>query len=315
MPALLKRHTSHKKAELQRTIDGPISPFLKWAGGKRWIAGLVAAILNSQSRYVEPFLGSAACFFSTNCQSAVLADNNDELMNCFRVVRDNPRGLITRLSSLTIDRRTFRQIRATTERSNLNRAVRFLYLNRTAFNGIYRVNRLGQFNVPFGCKPTTVVCDNNAIVQCSQRLRRVDLLTCDFRAVLGTILRSDSLYIDPPYTVKHNNNAFRRYNECIFSWDDQVSLAASTNRLAARSVPIVITNAFHQDVMALYSASGFYAFMVSRHSNMAANSTKRGPCEELLLVSRAAVPSLRFLKSLIESHTYSRAISIRLRRE
>jgi DNA adenine methylase len=285
---------------------------LKWAGGKRWLAHLVRELLEGDGRHVEPFAGSAACFFASHARDGRLSDNNDELMNCYRMVRSHPMRLINALSVVAINKTTFSRFRAAREKGLLKRAVRFLYLNRTAFNGLYRVNQLGHFNVPFGCKPTTVVCDRQNILICSERLQNVNLVTCDFRTTLRQIRNSDRLYIDPPYTVKHNNNAFRRYNERIFSWEDQVGLAQMSNRLAVRGVRMVVTNALHPDITAMYSRKLFRAFAVVRASNMAASADKRGSCEELLLVSRAAAPVPKVMNQLMESLMASRAIPLKL---
>ena len=300
--------TESREGTLKSTV-----PFLKWAGGKRWLANTVAGLLGEEGRHVEPFAGSAACFFSSRATEGCLSDNNDELMNCFRMVRDNPRKLVNLLRQLDISGQTFERIRSSNEKGVLKRACRFLYLNRTAFNGIYRVNQLGQFNVPFGCKPGTELCDELRILNCSQRLQNVELNSCDFRVALARIRGSDAVFIDPPYTVKHNCNAFRRYNEQIFSWNDQETLAQIANRLAARDVRVVLSNAFHEDVVKLYFRKNFHALMVTRPSNLAASTSKRGSCEELLLISRATVSSTKILRRVMEDRLPNRTSLIRLR--
>jgi DNA adenine methylase len=296
---------------IQSSLE-PTAPFLKWAGGKRWIARFVAELLCNSRRHFEPFAGSAACFFATRTRQAYLSDDNEELINCYRVVRDNGKGLIDCLKSLKIDRRTFNRIRSASPPSRLERAVRFIYLNRTAFNGLYRVNREGHFNVPFGCKPTTMLCDASSLLACASRLQGVRLEASDFSVALKHVRAADAVYIDPPYTVKHNDNAFRRYNERIFSWDDQVRLAGIAGTLATRGARLVITNALHPDVTAMYSRRHFLGLRIVRASNMAASSLKRGSCEELLLVSHATASSLRSVKQLASDLLPRGASAVRL---
>ncbi|MFO0883567.1 MAG: Dam family site-specific DNA-(adenine-N6)-methyltransferase [Pirellulales bacterium] len=290
-------------------------PFIKWAGGKRWLAGAIAELLSGDGRHIEPFAGSAACFFASHSQEAQLSDNNDELMNCYRVVRDNASALITAITSCKINKKTFERFRSATGLTSLDRATRFIYLNRTAFNGLYRVNRHGQFNVPFGCKPSTVLCDKTSILQCSERLRNVDLLTCDFRKALGHLRKSDVAYIDPPYTLRTNSVSFRRYNERLFSWEDQVCLAQIANRLAAKNIRLIISNALHSDITNMYSKQYFHAARVTRSSTMAAAAAKRGTSEELLLISRAVISHTKPLKALLNHHLPARTQFIRLRSE
>jgi DNA adenine methylase len=297
----------------QTDSHSPVQPFLKWAGGKRWLAPALADLFGSaDGRHVEPFAGSAAFFFASNAREAVLADINKELINCFCVVRDNVSELINRLKRLSVDADTFCQQRRAQLRSDVSRAARFIYLNRAAFNGLYRVNKNGRFNVPFGCKPNTQLCDAEGLFRCSDRLSGTVLTVADFEATLSSVSDSDRVFVDPPYTVKHNMNAFRRYNEKLFSWDDQIRLAGVMHRLANDAGRIILTNANHQDVRRLYSPQCFFAFAISRATNMAAITEKRGMSEELLIVSRAAGVSARKLRTVLTSHFPGRVDSVRL---
>jgi DNA adenine methylase len=288
-------------------------PFLKWAGGKRWLSTALGLLIgNDATRYLEPFLGSGAAFFASSVSDAILSDCNSELINCFTMVRDRPSNLISRLSQLDISRETFSDMRPLLPKSAIDRAVRFIYLNKTAFNGLYRVNRNGGFNVPFGCKPTTELCDQSLIEQCSQRLQPAKLSVGDFSCTLKNAKAGDHVYLDPPYTVKHNNNGFRRYNERLFSWTDQERLAVMASERVRSGVCVVVTNGLHQDVRRLYSSRDFLGFTVTRASNMAAQIEKRGLSSELLLVSITLGHSqYRLLKLLRECLPYE-VRSIRL---
>jgi DNA adenine methylase len=275
-------------SELNRPVGNSVcQPFLKWAGGKRWLAETLRPLFSVPfARYVEPFLGGGAVFFASCPPKAMLADLNGHLIETYRIVRDHPRDLIRVLSALSVDRSEFLRVRDSESEDAVERAARFIYLNRTAFNGLYRVNQQGKFNVPYGCKAGTRPCDTLAILRCSERLACADLLPSDFRTILGCIQFNDLIYIDPPYTVRHDTNGFRRYNECLFSWEDQQELAARCNRLAWAQQMIVISNALHEDVLALYDCRVFSAWRVTRSSRMAAKINHRGMASELLLVSK-----------------------------
>ena len=211
-------------------------------------------IPNRRGRYFEPFLGGGAVFFSFRPWPATLSDVNTDLINAYQQVRDNPEGIINRLRHMRIDCTIYSTIRATRPRSPLSRAVRLLYLNRTAFNGVYRVNRRGEFNVPFGCKDGTVLCDPSLIRSASSALQNRTILVADFESIIDCASKHDVVYADPPYTTRHDNNGFRRYNECLFSWSDQERLAEACRRATRRGVTVFISNAAHTEIASLYTS-------------------------------------------------------------
>lgn len=263
-------------------------PFLKWAGGKSWLATAVCSLLgDSTERYFEPFLGGGAVFFGLRPSRAVLSDINTELISTYRVVRDSADDVIRACTEMEVSKEFFVACRAKVPDDPVRRAARFVYLNRTAFNGLYRVNRQGQFNVPFGCKPGTRPCDADALYAAATALRYARLAVLDYRKSLDHVRPGDLVFLDPPYTVKHNNNGFRRYNERIFTWAEQQDLAGIANDLALRGVRVVVTNAMHADLLALYSGARFVGCSISRASCMAALPEHRKPCQEAILVSTA----------------------------
>jgi DNA adenine methylase len=277
-------------------------PFLKWAGGKRWLAPKISVVLKASInlRLVEPFLGSGAVFFFLRPDKALLADVNPELIATYRAVRDNPDDVIRRLRQLTICKNVFANLRRSSPRSDVSRAVRLIYLNRTAFNGLYRVNSRGEFNVPFGCKPGTKSCDAGALNSASHLLHRADIECQDFRETLqATNPTSDIIYVDPPYTVKHDNNGFRRYNDRIFTWDDQKDLARLLVTLANAGAKILVSNANHSSIKRLYPTGLFHAVALRRATCMAADSIRRGTCHEALLVSNALIGNGQRLKQAL----------------
>jgi DNA adenine methylase len=263
-----------------------VEPFLKWPGGKRWLVKEFPHLFPKQfDRYIEPFLGSGAVFFKLCPKAALLADSNPEVVNAFELVKTAPESIQTRLAALQRQhsRKNYYLIRERTPRSALGRASRFIYLNRTCFNGIYRVNKLGQFNVPIGTK--SVVCftdgylDIIARTLCGATIRRAD-----FEDTINEAKDGDFVFIDPPYTVRHNNNNFLKYNAHLFSWDDQVRLARSVRAARERGALIMLCNANHRSVVDLYRGFGKH-HVLERQSVIAANRSHRGQTTELIITS------------------------------
>lgn len=258
-------------------------PFLKWAGGKRWFVekhrNLIPASFNV---YIEPFLGAGAMFFALSPKTAILSDLNPDLINLYRVVRDQPSKLQNAISRYQKkhSEEFYYEERGKCYRSNLKRGAQMLYLNRTCFNGLYRVNLSGKFNVPIGSK-TNVVMETDNFFSASEALgSKVELQCSDFEIVIDRAEQGDFLFVDPPYTVKHNYNNFLKYNDQIFSWDDQLRLANALRRASSRDVKILALNAHHEAVIDLYKDLG-ETHTVSRSSVIAGKSNARGNYEEL----------------------------------
>ncbi|WP_411825620.1 DNA adenine methylase [Luteolibacter sp. AS25] len=202
-------------------------PFLRWVGGKGWIAPLIKRIseVSEHSIYIEPFLGSGAIFFSLRPSRAILCDVNKELISAFEVVVENPEIVFTRLSRMPISATDYYLVRESKPRSKMGIALRFLYLNRLAYGGIYRVNKDGMFNVPYGKKFSfgDVISRSNL---CSSRdiLRAAIIRSQDFRATLSKVPRSSLIYVDPVYT-SGKSERFDRYTKESFSMSDHQDLA------------------------------------------------------------------------------------------
>jgi DNA adenine methylase len=269
----------------------PVQPLLKWAGGKRWLAKPLSILLERRAyrRVVEPFAGGAALFFRCAPQHGLLGDTNADLMACYRTLRDSPDELHIALSALTIDQHTFNLIRRWTPRDDFAKALRLLYLNRTAFGGLWRVNRDGEFNVPFGCKPGTALPNSATLSSTAAALQGADLYVGDFTSGLRAIAEDDVIYCDPPYTVTHNDNGFIRYNERIFSWSDQRRLAKEVSALASAGSRVVVSNAAHRDVLELYPGTLFLKLLIRRDSMLAANPKFRGSRREALILARSMI--------------------------
>lgn len=273
-----------------------VVPFLNWPGGKRWfVCNYADLLLCNHGTYIEPFLGAGSVYFHVQPRQALLGDINADLINAYQVIKDDWQALE---SSLKYRQRRHREngdryyywLRERTPSSPWQRASRLIYLNRTCFNGIYRVNRRGQFNVPRGSKEK-VVNKSDDFEAMSELLAGAQLTAGDFEALVDRAGEGDLVFCDPPYTVRHNYNGFRKYNEVLFSWADQERLAGALLRAARRGAQVLCTNAYHQSVRDLYDRPEFELQVVSRYSRISADSASRRYFEELFI--RANIPRER----------------------
>ena len=268
--------------------DKELVPFLKWPGGKRWITSRLPALLpQAFKRYIEPFLGGGTVFFFLRPSKALLSDANNELIDTYLAIRDHPAAIAARLRNhdRRHGKRYYYAVRASQPTSPAAKAARLIYLNRTCFNGIYRVNQEGEFNVPKGSKDA-VLLPSDDFIAVGKALAQADVRVADFEDTIGRAQAGDLVFADPPYTVRHNNNAFVKYNETLFSWSDQERLAATLIAAKARGVSVVATNANHHSVRALYRDRGFTLRTVSRFSPISADPSHRKMFEELLILSQ-----------------------------
>ena len=259
-----------------------ILPLLKWPGGKRFLLQHFAdAIPKSYNRYFEPFAGGAALFFNLLPQKAMLSDKNEELMNCYSIVRDKPEDVLAAIETWENCEEVYYQVRSLESRDPTVRAARLIYLVTLSFNGIHRVNMKGKFNVPYGQKTHVRVADRDRIISCSAALKNAELLSEDFESVAGRAKTGDFVYFDPPYTVAHGNNGFVKYNDKIFTWKDQERLMHCAASLKDRGVYVLISNADHVSIRDLYK--DFTLTEISRISVMASESQFRRRVSELIL--------------------------------
>lgn len=266
-----------------------LSPFLKWAGGKRWFVHHHHELFpKTYSRYFEPFLGGGAVYFYLRPSQAVLADINPEVIAAYQAMKERWVGLKKSLAhhhrEHAENERYYYNVRDRSPNNLVSRASRMIYLNRTCFNGIYRVNKQGSFNVPRGTKDA-VLMESDNFKSMSFLLRGADLRVSDFECVIDEAQEGDLVFADPPYTVRHNLNGFVKYNEVLFSWSDQERLARALKRAGARGVKVVATNANHQSVRDLYASWDFLTRSVSRFSQISADVASRRQFEELVITA------------------------------
>ena len=266
-----------------RAMAKRVKPFLRWAGGKQWISHrLSESIPPYTGKYFEPFLGGGSLYFATLPQRAVLSDLNQRLIETYQQLRDIPLEVIDVLNKWANDERTYYEVRQTDFDDATARAAQFIYLNRTCWNGLYRVNRQGKFNVPFGRHGRTVF-NAQHLMDVSATLKNAEVYCADFEQMLKHAQQGDFVYLDPPYTSLQGGNGFRRYNESLFSWHDQQRLGRTAIRLSELGCTVLVSNADHESVVELYP--GFSYERVARHSILAASSAYRRMTSELLLAS------------------------------
>lgn len=234
-------------------------------------------------RYIEPFLGSGAMFFALQPKLAILSDLNDDLINCYRAVCGAPEAVANLLADhhADHDEEHYYKVRAEKPENPIERAAWFLYLNRTCWNGLYRVNRKNEFNVPIGTKTAVVLASDNFAAS-SRALTGAELANRDFEETLAQAGAGDFVFVDPPYTVKHNLNGFLKYNDKIFSWADQVRLRDAVIQASLRGASVLVTNANHISIREIYRGVGCME-VVRRASVLAANSAHRVHTNELIV--------------------------------
>ena len=263
-----------------------VVPFLKWPGGKRWAASHVVPLIqkNLTRRYFEPFLGGGAIFFSLLPEKAELSDINEDLINTYNAVRDHHVAVIHALRQLRVTKRNYYEIRSAAPHAPIERAARFLYLNRTAFGGMYRLNLAGEFNVPYGGGERTpdVLLESDMLIAASKALKRATTKQSDFESQVDSAGKGDVVYCDPTYTVAHDRNCFVRYNERNFSWADQERLACCARRARSRGAMVIVTNAHHRSIRALYPQSHFNS--LGRLSLVSTDPLKRRAVQEYLII-------------------------------
>lgn len=266
-----------------------IEPFLKWPGGKRWLVGRHRDLFPPKyERYIEPFLGGGAVFFSLQPARANLSDCNAELVNVYKCIKEHPieieRGLARYHKQHNAD--FYYKVREANPRADVQRALRFLYLNRTCFNGIYRVNLKGVFNVPIGTKDQVAFPDGY-LKMVSESLKNAAIKVADFEAAVDQAAAGDFIYADPPYTIMHSNNGFVKYNAKLFSWPDQTRLAKALKAANERGVMIMLSNADHESIRSLYRGFG-RVHVLSRHSVLSGDPECRRHGTELVITNYGA---------------------------
>ena len=275
-------------ASLSTTPTNPArpkaQPIVKWAGGKtRLLSELTSRLPAHFERYFEPFFGGGALFYALQPKQAFLSDVNEELVILYRTVRDTLPSLISELQRHPYEKDHYYWMRARDPEtlSEVERAARTLYLNRTCFNGLYRVNRRGQFNVPMGRYRNPVICDPDKLQRASTALAQAQLTHAGFDEAMKAPQSGDFVYFDPPYQPLSKTANFTSYTSGAFSEEDQARLADTVRALAERGVKCMLSNSDTPLIQALYKDFRVDVVMAPRLiSRKAAN---RRPVREVIV--------------------------------
>lgn len=260
------------------------TPFLKWAGGKRWLVSSHIDLFPLEyNRYIEPFVGSGAVYFTMNPKEAILSDSNGWLVETYKAIQSDWARVVNVLKKhhKNHNKEYYYQIRSQKTKNIYTSAAKFIYLNRTCWNGLHRVNKQGIFNVPIGTK-TNVILNSDNFEAISQKLKNTAIHHSDFEQIIDMAQEGDLVFADPPYTVKHDNNGFIKYNQVLFDWKDQIRLKNALLRAKMRGAKIISTNAYHSSIFELYTGD-FMLKTVNRKSVIAGKSNARGKCYEYLI--------------------------------
>lgn len=265
-----------------------VRPIIKWAGGKRHLMPVLSRFFPSQplsGHYFEPFIGGAAVFLRLQHPHATLSDTNADLIGMYAVVRDQVEELIAALRPHVNDRDHFYHVRAQdpTTLTPVERAARLIYLNKTCYNGLYRVNRSGKFNVPFGRYSNPAICDAKNLRAASAVLQHAELVLGDYETILGAARPGDFIYFDPPYHPVSTTANFTAYTNVRFGEKEQTRLAHTFARLHETGCYVMQSNSDTPLIRDLYARFRTTTIQASRSIN--SKASRRGPVTELVIVN------------------------------
>ncbi len=265
------------------------SPILKWVGGKgRLLEALGQRMPSSFGRYYEPFVGGAALFFRTAPERAVLGDHNGDLINVYRCVAHQVEEVARKLAShkRQHSEEHYYQVRESwnqrsKKQSDVERAAQFLYMNKTCFNGLYRVNSKGGFNVPMGRYVNPSIYDLASLRAASAALQKAELYNAHYSEVVKSAKAGDFVYFDPPYHPLTSTANFTSYTSCSFTEDDQRQLVAVANSLAERGCAVLLSNSDTPFIREIYKGWNIDTVMCGRSIN--SKATARGAVAEVMI--------------------------------
>ncbi|NPA41800.1 MAG: DNA adenine methylase [Aquificae bacterium] len=259
-------------------------PFVKWAGGKRQLIHILKKYVpKSFETYIEPFLGGGALLFELLPQKAIVSDINEELINAYKVIKDNVEELIDSLKRHRNEENYYYQIRALNPKllSPIERASRFIYLNKTCYNGLYRENSKGEFNVPFGRYKKPKIVDEENLREVSQYLNTADIeILCeDYKKVCRLAQKGDFVYLDPPYHPISLTASFTKYSKYDFSRQDQEELAEVFRELDRKGCYVLLSNSNTEFIKKLYRGYDIIEVSANRFINCKGEGRKKTKVE------------------------------------
>jgi DNA adenine methylase len=271
-----------------------VDPILKWAGGKRSLVPRILSLFPADYKnrvYHEPFFGGGAVFFRIRPSSSTINDINKRLINFYRVVRNNPEGLIEKASQYIFDKETYYKLRDRFNQpglSDLEDASLLLYLNKTAFNGLYRENSNCDFNVPFGSYANPTIVPKDRIRVASKILKKVDIFCTDFNYVTKYANEGDICYLDPPYQPISSTANFTSYSSDGFDFNDQIRLRDVCIELHEKGVYFVLSNSYVEEIIGLYEEIKLFRLQINTiraNRVISSKASTRGEVKEILVTN------------------------------
>jgi len=261
-------------------------PFLRWAGGKNWLVKHLDSLIpkNGFKNYHEPFLGGASIFLSLQpTTESYLSDLNKELIDTYISVKNDTEKIIQVLKTFKNTEDFYYYLRDKNYQDHIEKAAQFVFLNQTSFNGIYRVNLKGIYNVPFGHR-TKEFLQPEVLRQVSSSLRKATLFYGDFSISQQNIKKNDLVFLDPPYTVSHNDNGFIKYNQKLFSLDDQQRLSELIDFIKRKGAFYLLTNAAHKTIIEIFE-KGDLLIPLDRANLIGGTNAQRGRTTEYIFTN------------------------------
>ncbi|MGJ1291278.1 MULTISPECIES: DNA adenine methylase [Sphingobacterium] len=267
--------------------------FLRWTGSKKWLLKEIDDYIpKAFNNYHEPFLGGGSVYFyiknlGLDDRNFYLSDINKDLVNAYNQIKGNLEPLISKLKKFKNTSDYYYKVRDHKPRKPVNQAAKFIYLNRTSFNGIYRVNSKGEYNVPYGKRHNVDIVAKDLLESVCTHLQDTSIECMPFNDIIKNIKENDFVFLDPPYTVSHENNGFIEYNQKLFSWEDQIVLRDLIIYLVERKVHFLLTNASHDSIRELYQNIPHIEIKtISRHCKVGGRLHTRKTYNELLIFNR-----------------------------
>lgn len=268
------------------TNSNVIKPFLRWAGGKNWLVKYFDTLLPESdfNQYHEPFLGGGSVFLHIgSSKKNFLSDLNKDLIETYLALKENPLDIISELRKYKNTKEFYYTLRSKKICDPAKKAAKFIYLNQTSFNGIYRVNLKGEYNVPYGFRSKQFLEPDN-LNKVSKSLEKSTIFHGDFYDIKENIKDNDLVFLDPPYTVSHNNNGFIKYNQKLFSLEDQYRLSSLIDFIKEKGAYYILTNAAHSKIDQIFN-KGDRKLELSRASLIGGVNAKRGRIKEYVFTN------------------------------
>lgn len=274
-----------------RRTNKLVAPFVKWVGGKRQLLSEIEKYLPSKfSTYYEPFIGGGALLFHLQPKNAIINDSNAELINLYTVIKENPLALIEDLRKHKNEADYFYEVRSLDRNrdkfstlTNVERASRIIFLNKTCYNGLFRVNSAGEFNTPFGRYKNPNIVNEITIKAVSLYLNKanISIMNGDFEQALQNVSKGDFVYLDPPYDPLSNSSSFTGYTQGGFDRTEQERLKDVCDQLNAKKAKFLLSNSYTNLILNLYQDYNINEIKAIRSIN--SDAEKRGQISEVLI--------------------------------